>query len=82
MICRRHSYSLAEVGVIPYINRLDMLQLSGMWTERRPHLTRWFERLKARPSFEPAMFKYVPPALRKLMQENRVPKHGPRCGPS
>jgi glutathione S-transferase len=62
------TFSLAEVGVIPYVNRLDMLQQSGMWTGKRRHLTRWFEQVKARPSFEPAMFKYVPPGLRTLMQ--------------
>ena len=63
------TFSLAEVGVIPYVNRLDMLQLSGMWTQNRPYLTRWFERIKTRPSFELAMFGYVPPGLRLLMQE-------------
>ena len=62
-------FSLAEVGVIPFVNRLDMLQLSGLWTERRPHLTAWWEKIKARPSFQPAMFKFVPPALRALMIE-------------
>ena len=61
-------FSLAEVGVIPYVNRLDMLQLSGMWTGARPHLTDWWTRIKARPSFEPALLKYVPLALRELMQ--------------
>src|SRR5262249_10269805 len=39
-------FSLAEVGVIPYINRLDMLALSGLWTEKRPHLTDWWQRVK------------------------------------
>ena len=50
-------FSLAEIGVIPYVNRLDMLRLSGMWTALRPRLTDWFERVKARPSFEPASFR-------------------------
>ena len=61
-------FSLAEVGVIPYVNRLDMLQLSGLWTESRPHLAAWWNRIKARPSFEPALLKYVPPTLRELMR--------------
>lgn len=61
-------FSLAEVGVIPYINRLDMLQLSGMWTESRPHLTEWWSRVKARPSFVPALLKYVPSELTALMK--------------
>ncbi|HWE74690.1 MAG TPA: glutathione S-transferase family protein [Stellaceae bacterium] len=60
-------FSLAEVGVIPYINRLDMLALSDLWTEKRPHLTDWWQRVKARPTFEPALFKYVPPGLGEMM---------------
>jgi len=62
-------FSLAEVGVIPFVNRIDMLALSGMWTEARPHLTEWWERIKNRPMFQDAMLKYVPPALRKLMTD-------------
>jgi glutathione S-transferase len=60
-------FSLAEVGVIPYINRLDMLQLSALWTKKRLHLTDWWQRVKARPTFEPALFKYVPPGLGEMM---------------
>lgn len=62
-------FSLAEVGVVPFVNRMDMLALSGLWTETRPHLTQWWERIKARPWFESAMLGYVPPALRALMTE-------------
>jgi glutathione S-transferase len=62
-------FSLAEVNVIPFVNRLDMLALSGMWTQSRPHVTDWWERIKARPTFQDAMFKYVPPPLRRLMVE-------------
>jgi hypothetical protein len=70
-------FSLAEVGVIPYVNRLDMLQLSGLWTETRPHLADWWRRVKARPSFEPAMLKYVPSALVELMRT-----HGSEAWPT
>lgn len=62
-------FSLADIGVIPYVNRLDMLQLSGMWTQARPRLTDWFERVKARDSFLPAMFGFVPEPLAALMRE-------------
>ena len=62
------TFSLAEVGVIPYVNRLDMLNLSGLWNETRPHLAQWFARIKARPSFEPALMKYLPPALGEMMK--------------
>ncbi len=60
------------------LNRLDLLRLSGMWTETRPHLTDWWERVKARPMFEDAMFKYVTPALRQFMTE-KVDEAWPRA---
>lgn len=63
-------FTLAEVGVIPYVNRLDMLQLSGLWTERRPHLAAWWQRVKARPTFEPALLKFVPPPLFEIMRRH------------
>jgi len=63
------TFSLAEVGVIPYVNRLDMLQCSGMWTARRPRLAAWWERVKARPSFRPALFGFVTDELALLMRE-------------
>jgi hypothetical protein len=44
-----------------------MLALSGLWTEKRRHLTAWWERVKARPTFETALFKYVPPGLGEMM---------------
>ena len=62
------TFSLAEVGCIPYVNRLDMLNCAGLWTEARPHLADWFARVKARPSFQPAMMKYLPPALGEMMK--------------
>jgi len=62
-------FSLAEVGVIPYVNRLDMLQLSALWTDKRPHLTDWWQRVKARPTFESALLEYVPPGLGEMMGE-------------
>jgi glutathione S-transferase len=45
------SYTLADAGFTPYVNRLDQLQLSGMWADR-PRLTDWYDRMRARPSFK------------------------------
>ena len=63
------TFSLAEVGVIPYVNRLDRLQLSGLWTGSRPHLARWWERIQERPSFAPAMRKFEPKEVAEIMRE-------------
>jgi glutathione S-transferase len=62
------SFSLAEVGVIPYINRLDMLNLAPLWSEARPHVTDWWARVKARPSFAPALLKYLWPGIAEMMK--------------
>ncbi len=56
-------FSLADIGVAPYVNRLDMLGMSAMWTESRPRLTDWFARIKARPTFNPAFLDWCPPDL-------------------
>jgi len=62
------TFSLAEVGVIPYINRLDMLNCAGLWAAKRPRLADWFQRVKARPSFAPGLMKFLPPALGAMMK--------------
>jgi len=56
-------FSLADISLTPYVNRLDMLGMSEMWTVSRPRLTDWFERIKARPIFKPCFLDYCPPDL-------------------
>jgi len=36
-------FSLADISLAPYVNRLDMLGMSEMWIGSRPHLAGWFE---------------------------------------
>jgi glutathione S-transferase len=57
------SFSLADVSVAPYVNRLDMLGMAEMWTASRPGVTDWFARIKARPAFKPAFLDWCPPEL-------------------
>ena len=54
-----NSYSLADAAMTPYINRFTMLSLSNMWTQTRPNITAWFERIKARPSYDKAIAAFV-----------------------
>ena len=51
-------FTLADIEVVPYIERIDRLGLAGMW-EDRPQLADWFARIKARPSFK-AIADYLP----------------------
>jgi glutathione S-transferase len=48
------AYSNADIGVTPYIWRLQQLRLSRMW-DRHPAVAAWYERIQARPSFKAAI---------------------------
>ena len=65
------SFSLADVALAPYVNRISALALDGMWTGGRlVNVERWYEQLRARPSFEPAFVRWMPKALATEMREN------------
>ena len=57
------TFSLADIGLAPYVNRLDMLSMSGMWEGRLPGVERWFDAVKARPRFKEAFLDWCPEAL-------------------
>jgi glutathione S-transferase len=57
------AFSLADISLAPYVNRLDMLGMADMWAGSRPGLASWFERIKARPTFKPCFLDYCPPDL-------------------
>jgi glutathione S-transferase len=58
-----NAFSLADIAMTPYVNRLDMLGMSQMWTTSRPRVTAWFERIRTRPAFKPALLDWCPPDL-------------------
>ena len=58
-------YSLAEAAATPYINRAAMLGMDRLWHERRPHVTDWLARIRARPSFDEAIIKWLSAADRE-----------------
>ena len=63
------SFSLADIGLAPYVNRLDMLSMSGMWEGGRlPRVTEWFAKIKARPQFKGAFLDWCPEQLTKDLQ--------------
>jgi len=63
------AYSLADTGLTPYANRMAMLGFDALF-EGRPHLVRWFDAVRARPSFAPGIEQYLPDDLRRTMKEN------------
>jgi glutathione S-transferase len=53
------AYGLADAAALPYVLRLDHLAMSPLLSAR-PRLTAWYERARARPSFETAIAKWAP----------------------
>jgi glutathione S-transferase len=63
--------TMADIAMTPYLNRLAALSMHEMWENGRyPRVADWFERIKARPTFAPALEAWVPAALREEMLEN------------
>ena len=63
-------FSLADIGIVPYVNRLDMLTMLEPWRPSRPRVMDWFKRMKSRPSFHPAIDKYLPESLANDFRTN------------
>jgi ganglioside-induced differentiation-associated protein 1 len=49
------AFSNADCAVIPYILRLELLRLGGLW-DRRPTVAAWWERMRERPSVKATIF--------------------------
>jgi glutathione S-transferase len=49
------AYSNADVAVIPYVLRLELLRLSRLW-DKHPGVAAWWERVRERPSTRAAIF--------------------------
>jgi len=57
------TFSLADIALTPYVNRLDMLGMTDMWAASRPRVREWFERIVARPTFKACFPDWCPPEL-------------------
>lgn len=48
-------YSLADIAMAPYVNRIEVLTRPEMvGAARRPRVAAWWQRIQARPAFKPA----------------------------
>lgn len=52
-------YSLADCAATPYANRLFDLGLLGLWASRAPHVIRWYDAVRERSNFAPAITAYL-----------------------
>jgi glutathione S-transferase len=62
-------YTLADVSLTSYINRIAELQLHPLWESARPRVTDWFDRVRARRNFETAFGGYPYESYAELMKE-------------
>jgi glutathione S-transferase len=71
------TFSAADMSLIPYVNRLDMLGLSGLWEGGRlPRLNAWWQSATARSSFKPQILDWIPEELTNDLRSN-----GPKSWP-
>jgi glutathione S-transferase len=62
------AFGLADAAALPYVLRLDHLAMTPLLSnDARPALADWYQRVRARPSFEVAVSKWAPePAVEFL----------------
>ncbi|MDE0303671.1 MAG: glutathione S-transferase family protein [Albidovulum sp.] len=64
-------FSIADIAMSPYVNRLAMMSMRGMWEwGRLPNVEKWFARIEARPGFKKSLIDWVPEDLAGDLREN------------
>ena len=68
-----NAFSMADIAMAPYVNRLHALSMQELWTQGRlPRLEGWFSRVRERPAFHAALVAWMPPELSTEMRANGV----------
>ena len=66
-----NKFSIADVSLTPYVNRLAMMSMRGMWENGRlPNVENWFSRIEANPNFKKCFIDWVPEDLTNDLREN------------
>lgn len=66
-----NAFTLADGAMAPYLFRLQTLAMEELWQGgERPRLAKWWQRIKARPSFHPAFVEWFPQELAAEMRAN------------
>ena len=65
------AFSIADISMAPYVNRLAVMSMRGMWEGGRlPNVERWFARIEARPNFKRCFIDWVPEDLASDLRDN------------
>lgn len=66
-----NAFSIADIALTPYVNRLAMMSMRGMWEGGRfPNVERWFNAIEAHPHFKSSFIDWVPEDLTNDLREN------------
>lgn len=64
-------FSIADIAMTPYVNRLAMMSMRGMWENGRlPNVERWFAAIEALPNFKKCLIDWVPEDLTSDLHKN------------
>ena len=65
------TFSIADISMVPYVNRLAMMSMRGMWENNRlPNVEKLFNRVEALPNFKKCLIDWVPDELANDLREN------------
>lgn len=65
------AFSIADVSLAPYVNRLAAMSMSAMWEGGRlPDVARWFDDVRVRPTFASSFDAWMPESLTRGLAEN------------
>jgi len=66
-----NKFSMADIAMTPYVNRLSALAMDDLWRNGRlPRVELWFEKIQERPAFKPALIDWMPADLSAEMFNN------------
>jgi glutathione S-transferase len=61
--------SAADIGFLPYLDRLDQLGLSAWWQDK-PQIQIWLDRLREAPAYKTAIKRWLNADYLKMMEKN------------
>jgi glutathione S-transferase len=64
-------FTLADIAMAPYLNRLAALAMNEVWEQGRlPRVADWLSRIQERETYQTSIRDWVPAALREEMYTN------------
>ena len=66
-----NDFTFADIAMAPYVMRLDMLSMQGIWEGNRlPRVERWLGKIITRPTFKQTFLDWMPEQLTEDLKTN------------